>query len=51
MYICYVQTGDLDHPRIVLHKPWIRALRTNPRIAHTCVYVHMCTFYPIGHSV
>ena len=34
IYICYVQSTDSDHPRILLRKPRIRALRNNPRIAH-----------------
>ena len=32
--ICYAQSTDSDHPRILLRKPRIRALRNNPRIAH-----------------
>ena len=34
VYICYAQSTDSDHPRILLRKPRIRALRNNPRIAH-----------------
>ena len=34
IYIRYAQSTDSDHPRILLCKPWIRALRNNPRIAH-----------------
>ena len=33
IYMLSTKTSDLDHPRIVLHKPRIRALRTNHRIA------------------
>ena len=29
MYICYAQTTDSNHPRIVLRKPRIRALLYN----------------------
>ena len=34
IYICYAQSTDSDHPRILLHKPRIRALHNNPRIAY-----------------
>ena len=34
IYICYAQSTDSDHPRILLRKPRIRALRNNPRIVH-----------------
>ena len=34
IYICYAQSTDSDHPRILLPKSRIRALRNNPRITH-----------------
>ena len=34
LYICYAQSTDSDHTRVLLRKPWIRALRNNPRIVH-----------------
>ena len=34
IYIYYAQSTDSDHPRILLPKPRIRALRYNPRITH-----------------
>ena len=34
IYIWYAQSTDSDHPRILLTKPRIRALRNNPRITH-----------------
>ena len=33
-YICYAQSTDSDHPRILLCKPRIQALHNTPRIAH-----------------
>ena len=34
IHVCYAQSTDSDHPRILLPKPRIRALRNIPRIAH-----------------
>ena len=34
-YRCFVQSMDSDHQRILLHKPWFRALQNNPRNVHT----------------
>ena len=36
-YICYAQSTDSDHPRILLRKPRIQALHNNARIAHANV--------------
>ena len=34
IYICYAQSTDSDHPRILQRKPRTELLRNNPRIAH-----------------
>ena len=34
IYICYAQSTDSDHPRILLRKPRTELLRNNPRITH-----------------